>query len=223
MSSNPWQMTLREWQKKEKPRNQLLYNCSEFDRLEDGWIDFTIGMGFQIANYVGDLKDTQIGNHNHLVFCAVSDWTDRRRRPHAPNRESYLRTLAQRGIHNVKVNPQSYFEILPSVKFVISPEGNGIDCHRHYEALMAGCIPVVEDHPGILKKYEGCPVLFTKDYSEITPEYLDKIWAEWLDREWDFSKLIFNTYPQKIQDQIRANGNYWSNRLLGWKWYEKYN
>jgi hypothetical protein len=214
-----WKMTLRDWQRMEKPREELLYNCSEFDRLNDGWIDFTIGMGFQIGNYQQPLKSTQIGNHEHLVFCAISDWTDKRRRPSAPNRESYLRTLSQNGIHNTKVPPHMYFDILPSVKFVISPEGNGIDCHRHYEALMAGCIPIVEEHDGIRKKYEGCPVLYTKDYSEIKPEYLDKIWAEWIDQSWDFSKLIFSTYPPEVQEQIKANGNYWSERLISRKWF----
>jgi hypothetical protein len=27
-------------------------------------------------------------------------------------------------------------------KFVVSPEGNGVDCHRHYECIGLGAIPV---------------------------------------------------------------------------------
>lgn len=46
-------------------------------------------------------------------------------------------------------------EVLPSAEFhlemsrfalVASPKGNGIDCHRTWEALLMGCIPIVEKH-----------------------------------------------------------------------------
>lgn len=36
----------------------------------------------------------------------------------------------------------NYFNSLSTYKFVISPEG--IDCHRHYEALLARCVPIIE-------------------------------------------------------------------------------
>ncbi len=62
------------------------------------------------------------------------------------------------------MHAESYFNSLPHFKFVISPEGNGIDTHRTYEALIFGCIPIVEYDINIQKKYEGCPIIFTKDY-----------------------------------------------------------
>jgi hypothetical protein len=215
-----WTYTLEEWQKKEKSQNEILYNCSEFDRQEDGWISFTIGMGYQFANHTGALNSFSSGSHDQLVLCAVSPWTDRTRRGlETICRDRILETLSKNGIHNQTLNPSDYFQNLSKYKFVISPEGNGIDCHRHYEALMAGCIPIIEEHAGIREKYKGCPVVYTKDYSEITPEYLESLYTPLLHQTWDFSKLIFSTYDESVQKEICANGNYWCQQLLKRQWY----
>jgi hypothetical protein len=130
-----------------------------------------------------------------------------------------LSTLQQNNIHNLSLNPQDYFKNLSEYKFVISPEGNGIDCHRHYEALMAGCIPIIEDRPNIREKYKGCPILFTTDYSEITESYLSEQYEKMSKTIYDFSRLILQTYSEEEQNQIRDNGNYWSQRLSRKRWY----
>ena len=212
-------MTLVTWQTTEKPRTELLYNCSVMNG-SDGWLPFSIGMGWSIINYHDSLRNTQIGTHEHLVFCAIKTTTDTARRPtHPIRRATILNTLASHGISNRYLSHNDYFNVLPSYKFVISPEGNGIDCHRHYEALMAGCIPIIEEHEGIREKYKGCPVLFTKDYSEITPAYLETVYADMKDKVYDFSRLLLSSYSVEDQAQIKANGNYWSHYLTGRHWY----
>jgi len=214
------QLTLSEWQRTLKGQDQILYNSSEHSKINDEWVRFPIGMNFTFFHYKNkDLASVQIGAHEQLVLCAISDWTDERRRPCAPNRRSYLQTLKDNNIQNISLPQNVYFEALPHFKFVISPEGNGVDCHRHYEALMAGAIPIVEDHPGIREKYVGCPVLFTKDYSEINAAYLETKYAEMLTTKYDFSRLFLGCYDSKTQEEIRDNGNYWSMRHLGKKWY----
>lgn len=40
---------------------------------------------------------------------------------------------------------KNYLMNLKKHKFVISPPGNGIDCHRNWEAIYCGCIPIVLD------------------------------------------------------------------------------
>jgi hypothetical protein len=211
-------MTLREWQNLVKPREELIYNCSVVDGT-DGWLPFTIGLGYKFIGYRSDIRSAQIGTHDKLVMCTVSSTTDTHRRPTGLNRSVILSTLRGHNILNSYINLVDYFSSMPGYKFVISPEGNGIDCHRHYEALMAGCIPVVEDHPGIHEKYDGCPILFTKDYSECTHEYLTTKYEEMIDKEYDFSKLFLSTYSPEIQAKIKMNGNYWARRLTGHTWY----
>lgn len=57
-------------------------------------------------------------------------------------------------------------------KYVISPHGNGLDCHRTWEALMLGCIPIVKTSP-LDPMYEGLPVLIVNKWSDVTPELLE--------------------------------------------------
>jgi hypothetical protein len=214
-------VTLRKWQQTIKPRNELLYNCSECTYLNDEWVPFPIGMGWTIINYSGRLEDIQFGTHDKLVLCAIRSSTDQRRRSNTMNRTTILEILRSNCIYNVEMDSTNYFRELPKYKFVISPEGNGIDCHRHYEALMAGCIPIIEDRENIREKYRGCPVLFTKDYSEITESYLIQKYNEMIDTIYNFSSLLLSTYSESEQQQIKYNGNYWAMRLAGRRWYQE--
>jgi hypothetical protein len=214
-----YQMKLSDWQKQFKSRSQLLYNCSEYSHLNDELVPFPIGMSWQLLGYNGSLADIQLGPHHNNILCAVGYGSDERRRPTVINRASILNTLSKNGIHNTYMPSTNYLRALPNYKFVVSPEGNGIDCHRHYEALMAGCIPIIERNEHIVSKYGNCPILYTDDYSEITGDYLSNAYEEMLHKTWDFSRLCLNTYDIETQEQIKANGNYWGNELCKRKWY----
>ena len=211
--------TLHKWQQMIKPYNEWLYNCSEYKYLNDEWVSFPIGMGWTIIKQQLSLKELQHGAHDRLVLCAISANTDQRRRSTGLNRKVILETLQSHQIENVAMESSVYFRELPNYKFVISPEGNGIDCHRHYEALMAGCIPIIEDRDNIREKYKGCPILYTKDYSEITESYLNEKYNEMIHTTYDFSRLLMSTYSEMEQCEIKDNGNYWANRLEGRPYY----
>lgn len=212
-------MTLREWQQAAKSRTSVIFSCSPKDG-SDSWLPFPIGIACYFNNYSGTLVSAQIGTHENTLLCAIKTSTDALRRRVGINRRIIAETLGRNGIPNTLVGRNEYFQTLPTYKFVISPEGNGVDCHRHCEALMAGCIPIIERHPGIEEKYEGCPILWTTDYSEITEDYLNLVYADMLDKEYNFSKLNVFTYPQEIQEQIRSNGNYWGTFRTGIAWYD---
>jgi glycosyltransferase involved in cell wall biosynthesis len=218
-SLNPFEMTLEEWQNRPKSEHEILYNCSEYTHLNDEWVSFPIGMGWSIIRHKEYIERFHQGAHQQSVLCAINPKTDKRRRPGPPNRTSILNVLQQHHIHNTTISPRAYFEKLSDYKFVISPEGNGIDCHRHYEALMAGCIPIIEDRPNIREKYRRCPILFTTDYSEITESYLSEQYKKMSKNTYDFSRLILQTYSEEDQRQIKDNGNYWAQRLSRQKWY----
>ena len=147
------QMTLRAWQQSNKDPKTFIVQASKQDG-SDGWLTFPIGMGWQFAaNYNEDnARSWQIGSHQNTLMCGVSTGTDSTRRPNGINRSSIVSNLEKVGIKNIYVSAVDYFNNLPSYKFVISPEGNGVDCHRHYEILMAGCIPIMEDNPLVVEK-----------------------------------------------------------------------
>ena len=63
-------------------------------------------------------------------------------------------------------------------KFVLAPRGIGVDSFRVWEALSAGCIPVVDDtylHRRLLDKL---PAVFAADWSVVTPQFLRAQYVE---------------------------------------------
>jgi hypothetical protein len=62
--------------------------------------------------------------------------------------------------------PTKYRELLRQSQFVLSPPGNGADCHRTWEALYMGAVPIV------LKKFWpfqeiNLPVLIVEDWEDV--------------------------------------------------------
>lgn len=205
-------LTLAEWQTTYKDPADLIVQASSI-RCDDGWQSFPIGMSWQ---YVLNHKlgpALQFGGHEKLFLCALSAGTDRQRRPVGINRRAIIDTLDGNGIKNRLIDHHEYFTTLPSYKFVMSPEGNGIDCHRHYEALLAGCIPVMERNPLTEEKYRDCPILYTTDYSEITPAYLEQKYKTMIDKEYNFARLFLSYYDDHIQEDIKDSGNFWLKRI----------
>ncbi len=204
--------TFAEWRDMIRPTEGLIVSASSTDG-KDSWVPFPIGMGAQWLRFKND-PTIQQGSHDQLLYVAVNPTSDRGRRGKTPlNRLAIIKALASKGFYDQYTNPNAYFHNLPNYKFVASPEGNGIDCHRHMEAIMAGCIPIIEDHPGIREKYEGLPVLYTKDFKEITKGYLTKKYTSMLSETFDFSRLYTSFYPNDVQETIRLNSEYWIKKL----------
>jgi hypothetical protein len=72
--------------------------------------------------------------------------------------------------------------------FVVSPPGVGIDCHRTYEALCLGCIPIVIGE-FLNTIFKDLPVLTVKTWSNITPELLNKTLIDFKNKTFNYEKL----------------------------------
>jgi hypothetical protein len=84
--------------------------------------------------------------------------------------------------------------------FVLSPHGNGLDCHRTWEALCLGCIPIVKTS-ALDPMYAGLPVLILNEWSDGT--------AELLAQKIDELTPLFDTDVFKNKMQL----NYWMERI----------
>jgi hypothetical protein len=71
-----------------------------------------------------------------------------------------------------KIAREQSWKNMIKYKYVVSPHGNGLDCHRTWEALALGCIPIVKTSP-LDPMFEGLPVLIVNDWKDITKELLD--------------------------------------------------
>jgi hypothetical protein len=81
--------------------------------------------------------------------------------------------------------------------FVVSPFGNGMDCHRTWEALALGCIPIVTAS-GMDPMFEGLPVLIVNNWSEVTGELLEDTVAKFKAMTFDYDKLKLQYWVNKI-------------------------
>lgn len=83
--------------------------------------------------------------------------------------------------------------------FIISPHGTGLDCHRTYEALALGCIPVVRSSTlDIL--YRDLPVVILQSWNDISLKALLEEAEKVKDK--DFKSLELQYWVNKIKDQI---------------------
>jgi len=198
--------SLRHWQKIEKNPIEFIVNASATDG-SDSEVPFPVGFCY---SFCINPQRSLIKNHSQTVLSSINTWTDQKRRSHlSVNRVAILNNLEKNGIKNINIPISDYFKKFGNYKFIISPEGNGVDCHRHYEALMFGCIPIIERNPYIEEKYAGCPILWTTDYSEITVPYLETVYTEMIDKVYNFSRLFLTYYSPELQKQIRENSEFW--------------
>lgn len=84
--------------------------------------------------------------------------------------------------------------------FVISPHGNGLDCHRTWEALCLGCIPIVKTSP-LDPLYEGLPVYIVNDWSDVTEENLRRVLKDFSQRKFDLNRLTLKYWMDKINSK----------------------
>jgi len=84
--------------------------------------------------------------------------------------------------------------------FVLSPHGNGLDCHRTWEAIALGCIPVVKTSP-LDCLFAGLPVLIVKSWTDVT----DSLLRETVERFKDSIKS--DELPEKLKLE------YWTSRI----------
>lgn len=213
-------MKLSQWQHTIKDKNDLIVQASTIEMI-DGVTNTSIGMHGGYLEVHHEYETLQTGKHEELVFFSINLHLDGQAskyirgdgygRPCYGNRRSVVENLRKNNIYlnNEYLSSKDYFHALPNYKFVISPEGLGIDCHRHYEALMAGCIPIVQKDQLLFKKYGNVPMLTTIDYSEITIEYLKKIYAEMCELEYDFTKLFFSNLSKQEQSLVIERSNAW--------------
>lgn len=93
-----------------------------------------------------------------------------------------------------------YLHDMGKSKFTLSPAGNGLDCHRHWEALLVGSIPVIKTSM-LDELLKGLPVLIINDWNEVTEEFLNQKYAEMTARfaEYNLGKIYMPYWIRLIE------------------------
>jgi len=85
--------------------------------------------------------------------------------------------------------------------FVISPHGGGYDCHRLWEALILGCIPIVKKSL-IDELYDDLPVLIVNKWSDLSQTLLEETIS-----------LFKNKHNNNKFNYDKLTHNYWHNKM----------
>ncbi len=88
-------------------------------------------------------------------------------------KRSYLLSIIKENPHSIgaakKLNKEEYYEKVASYCFNISPEGNGMDCHRTWESMYLNTIPIVERNAStVYWESIGLPILLVEDWSVLS-------------------------------------------------------
>lgn len=95
----------------------------------------------------------------------------------------------------------TYLINLKKSKFVISPRGNGYDCHRTWEALALGCYPICITSP-LDPLFEDLPVVIVNDWSEVTEAFLNQKYEEFQSKSFNWAKVEMPYWLDQLSDVI---------------------
>lgn len=90
-----------------------------------------------------------------------------------------------------------YLQDLASSRFVLSPRGNGLDCHRTWESLYMGSTPIVRS-TACDSMYKNLPVIIVNEWSDVTPDFLAKKALEMSIKEYNMKKIYLKYWLKKI-------------------------
>jgi hypothetical protein len=82
--------------------------------------------------------------------------------------------------------------------FVLSPFGNGMDCHRTWETLCLGSIPIIRAN-NFKELFEDLPVLIVNDWSEINQDLLNNTIIKFKNTHFNYDKLKLDYWINKIK------------------------
>ena len=101
-------------------------------------------------------------------------------------------------VETERVDFQTYLDRMWGCKFVLCPRGNAIDCHRNWETVYMGRVPVMKRTPFLEQLYATYPVLWVDDYSEVTEQFLIDNNQLFIDtQKTDYSSLDINNFFDK--------------------------
>lgn len=121
----------------------------------------------QLHDYI-KFKDEKVSQHNIedrtiSIFSSFNTMTN-------PEERNLLKSLVLKSRHNhydERLNPSEFRNLVAKSLFVLSPPGNGADCHRTWESIYLGAIPVVKRGYLAESITNGSPILVVENWSDV--------------------------------------------------------
>jgi hypothetical protein len=144
------------------------------------------------------IKQVELAKTKWSSFCTFIE--------NIPFSRSYFNPSHIDGKIKIDVTDTKCYDILSEYKFILSPPGAGIDCHRTWEALYTGTVPIVLTS-SINELYEDLPVLIVPNWYVITKEFLEQQYEEiqkkLQNNEYNMDKLYFEYWKNMIERKLK--------------------
>jgi hypothetical protein len=100
-------------------------------------------------------------------------------------------------IRQTRMSAIDYYREMSTFRYVFSPNGNGLDCHRTWEAIILGCIPIIQKTE-ISSLFADLPVIEVTNWNEVSRDLLDKFELGYSKRSFNWNKLKFSYWKNLI-------------------------
>eukprot|EP00842_Homolaphlyctis_polyrhiza_P000859 jgi/Hompol1/1774/HPOL_005714-RA len=97
------------------------------------------------------------------------------------------------------IKTRDFHRIISQSKFVVSPQGWGLDCYRTYEALYLGSYPIIKSS-SLNEIFEDLPVVIVPSLTDLNEDELE---------------VVYKQYRQKAGQfkMEKLYGHYWVERI----------
>ncbi|CAF4973383.1 unnamed protein product [Rotaria sp. Silwood1] len=133
-------------------------------------------------------------NRTTLLYVNFDITTNKKERQAALSQAKKFQNVQ---IIQKRISFETYLEQIGNTKFVLSPSGGGLDCHRTWEALMMGAAPVVLSS-GLDPLFNNTSTIIIRKWSDLTENFL--------------LSYNFSSYDKVTYSVLFAR--YWRERLL---------
>lgn len=118
-----------------------------------------------LLTYFSDTSKNSVAEKKNKIFVAFDI---KHTHPERVSAFEVLKNYSEAEIVEMISDRTDYIKHISTYQFIASPRGAGIDCHRTWEAMYLGIIPVVKDSPNTNSFAQiGLPLLVLPEWNDL--------------------------------------------------------
>jgi hypothetical protein len=177
------------------PKNIKKWYLSNSMTNEDMISGIPMGVGEGDADIISSTPKLEFNDKKNLMYANWQTYTTERvHLKHFLEEQNYPYVTYRK---EPTIPKDEYLRELAEHHFVLCPEGNGVDCHRIWEAMYLGVIPIVLDSP-TMSHFEGLPLIRVNNFFQLSEHHLITVLDEVKDKKRNLEKITKSYWKQEI-------------------------
>lgn len=126
-----------------------------------------------------ELDRTRV-NSQRTIEHEIFGCFDLRTNPSARSDLSKLLGSSRHGFFQPRMSTEAYLKQVSRSMFVVSPSGNGLDCHRTWEAIYLGAVPVVLEGQIHTEISSHLPIWVVNSWEDLVSMSSEQLWEQYV-------------------------------------------